>query len=167
MQIIIFIFATSQDVYFVKPQPQPHCDNGKLLQVACCHATDEIRILPQAMSCFINLCAGSCDSPAKVPAVLEMPIRMPAYLGAMSMWFTEKPPLAKPARPKAQVVAVTPPVTVRALGINMSAMAAPRKPAGESLTSLPVLLLTERDRQDNTKALPDGEATDRSQCKTS
>ena len=52
------------------------------------------------------------------------------------MWLTEKPPLAKPARPKAHVVAVTPLVVVRAVGINMSATAAPRKPANEMLAQL-------------------------------
>ena len=88
------------------------------------------------MHCLTASVTSSCDSPAKVPAVLEMPIRMPAYWGAMSMWLTEKPPLAKPARPKAHVVAVTPLVMVRALGINMSATAAPRKPAGEILAQL-------------------------------
>lgn len=38
----------------------------------------------------------------------------PAYLGAMSMWFTEKPPREKPAQPSARVVAATPAPTERA-----------------------------------------------------
>ena len=87
------------------------------------------------------------------------------------MWFTEKPPLAKPARPKAHVVAVTPPVTLCAVGINMSAIAAPRKPVGETLTLLTVVLLTEKEGQNNSKtygsAVPDGRCHRKNQCKTS
>ncbi len=33
----------------------------------------------------------------------------PAKRGAMSMWFTEKPPREKPHRPSARVVNATPP----------------------------------------------------------
>ena len=69
------------------------------------------------------------DIPANVPAVLEMPIKMPAYFGAISIWFTENPPLAKPAKASALVVADTPVPTSVALDMNMSAMAAPTKPA--------------------------------------
>ena len=70
--------------------------------------------------------------PANVPAVFEMPIKMPAYLGAMSIWLTEKPPLANPAKASALVVAATPLATSFALGMNMSAIAAPTKPTQTS-----------------------------------
>ena len=66
--------------------------------------------------------------PAKVPAVFDMPISMPAYLGAMSIWFTEKPPLAKPARANALVVADMPLATPLACGMNINETAAPTKP---------------------------------------
>ncbi|KAK6935382.1 hypothetical protein RJ641_035537 [Dillenia turbinata] len=39
--------------------------------------------------------------PANVPAVLETPITMPAYLGAMSMWLTAKPALPSAKKPRA------------------------------------------------------------------
>ena len=67
--------------------------------------------------------------PARVPAVLDMPIKMPAYLGAMSMWFTENPPLANPAKASTLVIAVTPAGTPFAPGRNMTEIALPRKPA--------------------------------------
>jgi len=70
--------------------------------------------------------------PASVPAVFEMPIKIPAYLGAMSIWLTENPPLANPARASALVVAATPLATSFALGMNMSAIAAPTKPTHTS-----------------------------------
>ena len=37
--------------------------------------------------------------PGMVPMVLEMPIRMAAYCGAMSRWLMEKPAQAKPPQP--------------------------------------------------------------------
>lgn len=68
--------------------------------------------------------------PAKVPAVLEMPMTTPAWRGAMSMWFTEKPPRAKPASPRVALVAASPAVTERAIGIASSAKPAPQNPVG-------------------------------------
>ena len=37
--------------------------------------------------------------PGMVPMVLEMPMRMAAYCGAMSRWLIEKPAPAKPPHP--------------------------------------------------------------------
>lgn len=37
--------------------------------------------------------------PGMVPMVLEMPMRMAAYCGAMSRWLMEKPAQAKPPHP--------------------------------------------------------------------
>lgn len=68
-------------------------------------------------------------APDSVPAVLEMPITTPAYLGAMSMWFTENPPRASPAHPRVQLLARTPPATPVAAGIIINDAAVPTKPA--------------------------------------
>lgn len=80
-------------------------------------------------NCYNRLQVRSNHLPARVPAVLDMPIKMPAYLGAMSMWFTENPPLANPAKASTLVIAVTPAGTPFAPGRNMTAIALPRKPA--------------------------------------
>ena len=73
--------------------------------------------------------------PASVPAVFDRPMTTPAYFGAMSMWLTEKPPLARPAMPKAQVVANTPDTTPTAAGMHSTASAAAEKPAARSNTA--------------------------------
>lgn len=54
----------------------------------------------------------------------------PAYLGAMSMWFTLKPPRAKPRQPSVSVTAHTPLHTPGAAGMSMSAIAEVTKPVG-------------------------------------
>ncbi len=38
--------------------------------------------------------------PGMVPMVLEMPMRMAAYCGAMSRWLMENPAQAKPPQPR-------------------------------------------------------------------
>lgn len=53
---------------------------------------------------------------------------MPAYLGAISIWFTENPPLAKPAKARTLVMAVTLPGTPCAPGRNITAIALPKNP---------------------------------------
>ena len=60
---------------------------------------------------------------------MDKPIRMPAWAGAMSMWFTEKPPRAKAAKARAAVVARVPPRKVVAAGMASSARLVPKKPA--------------------------------------
>lgn len=41
--------------------------------------------------------------PANVPKPFEMPIRIDAYLGAISRWLTLKPEIAKPEKPTAKI----------------------------------------------------------------
>lgn len=53
----------------------------------------------------------------------------PAYLGAMSMWLTLKPPREKPSVPIVRLVAATPDGTPRASGIASSAPIAASMPA--------------------------------------
>ncbi len=101
----------------------------------CAHVSTHVSTHASCCQCHAPL---SCvmhyvlHLPASVPAVFEMPIKIPAYLGAMSIWLTEKPPLANPARASALVVAATPLATSFALGMNMSAIAAPTKPTQTS-----------------------------------
>ena len=66
--------------------------------------------------------------PARVPAVFEMPMRGPAYLGAMSMWFTLKPPREKPAMPSSQLTTSKPEYLPKASGMHSSARAVPHSP---------------------------------------
>ena len=73
--------------------------------------------------------------PARVPAVLEMPMTTPAWRGAMSMWLTEKPPRASPAIVNVHVVAAMPCAGPCAAGISISAAAAPTNPAESSRRS--------------------------------
>ena len=40
--------------------------------------------------------------PGMVPTVLDIPIRMAAYLGATSRWFTPNPAQVKPPSPNAR-----------------------------------------------------------------
>ncbi len=68
--------------------------------------------------------------PATVPAVLEIPMTTPACLGAMSMWLTENPPRANPASPSVALVAISPAVTERAIGMANRASPAPQNPTG-------------------------------------
>ena len=70
--------------------------------------------------------------PATVPAVLEIPMTTPACRGAMSMWLTENPPRANPASPRVALVAISPAVTERAIGMASKASPAPQNPAGRS-----------------------------------
>lgn len=59
------------------------------------------------------------------PAVFDMPIKTPAYFGAMSMWLTLNPPLLNPRVPMVRVVARTPLNMPLASGmLNRAAMAA-------------------------------------------
>lgn len=74
--------------------------------------------------------------PAIVPAVLERPMKTPAWRGAMSMWFTLKPPRAKPAAPSARLVAATPPAALPAIGISNNAPAVPQNPVQSQIESL-------------------------------
>lgn len=82
-------------------------------------------------------------APARVPAVLETPMTTPAYLGAMSMWFTEKPPRAQPQQPRVRDVTRTPCRTPLAMGMRASDPAAPQNPtcpkAYPQLEQLPTL----------------------------
>lgn len=80
--------------------------------------------------------------PAKVPAVLDTPMSMPAWAGAMSMWFTENPPRANAAEPKAAVVAATPARVPCAAAMASSAAAAPQNPATKAHSLQRALSLT-------------------------
>lgn len=66
--------------------------------------------------------------PTSVPAVLEMPITMPAWRGAISMWFTLNPPRDSPSVAITRVTAVSPATRPRAAGISISATAAEAMP---------------------------------------
>ena len=78
------------------------------------------------------------DAPASVPAVLEKPMTTPAWRGAMSMWLTEKPPRASPAKPRQVLMPSRPALTLPASGSSSSAAAAPQNPAhGRVCAQLP------------------------------
>lgn len=66
--------------------------------------------------------------PANVPAVLETPITMPAYLGAISMWFTAKPALPSAKKPRATEEQRTAPPDVLKMGIAINAREATMNP---------------------------------------
>jgi hypothetical protein len=66
----------------------------------------------------------------RAPAVLDRPITTPAYLGAMSMWFTLKPPRENPSAASVSVVSATPEGTPVADGMTASAAADATMPAG-------------------------------------
>ena len=57
--------------------------------------------------------------PGMVPTVLEIPIRMAAYLGATSRWFTPKPAQVRPPRPRARErkVVEVPRVMIRSVSV--------------------------------------------------
>ena len=61
--------------------------------------------------------------PGMVPTVLDMPIRMAAYLGATSRWFTPNPAQVRPPRPRAseRKVVEVPRVMIRAVRAMKSA----------------------------------------------
>ena len=61
--------------------------------------------------------------PGMVPTVLEIPIRMAAYLGATSRWFTPNPAQVRPPRPRAseRKVMEVPRVMIRAVRVMNSA----------------------------------------------
>jgi len=66
--------------------------------------------------------------PANVPAVLETPITIPAYLGATSMWFTANPALPSAKKPRATEEQNTAPPEVLKLGITTKAREATENP---------------------------------------
>ncbi|KAK6946550.1 hypothetical protein RJ641_014094 [Dillenia turbinata] len=66
--------------------------------------------------------------PAKVPAVLDTPMTIPAYLGAMSMWFTAKPALPNAKKPRATEEHNTAPPGVLKTGSWIRAREATRNP---------------------------------------
>lgn len=85
------------------------------------------------------------SSPERVPAEFDSPISTPACAGAMSMWFTEKPPLANAAAARVAVVARVPPLKLLAAGMASRARLVPRNPAlhhmiAHSATTLSALL---------------------------
>jgi hypothetical protein len=57
---------------------------------------------------------------------------MPAYFGAMSMWFTLKPPRDSPSVPIVSVVASTPLIMPEASGIDITATVADSMPASHT-----------------------------------
>lgn len=48
-----------------------------------------------------------------------MPIKTPAYFGAMSIWFTLNPPRENPNAPSVRVVAATPQSALVAIGMSI------------------------------------------------
>ena len=69
----------------------------------------------------------------------------PAYFGAMSMWFTEKPPRAMPQKPSESDVTSTPVRTSLASGMSMSETAAPQNPACATLRTGSVSMVAVAD----------------------
>ncbi len=100
--------------------------------VACCRTRAKDGACGPTGASPQGLCNTGCKhatAPASVPAVLETPMTTPAYFGAMSMWFTEKPPRAKPQKPSDSDVIATPTGTLPASGMSIRAAAAPQNPA--------------------------------------
>ena len=72
--------------------------------------------------------AATPTTPATVPAVFDTPSKIPAYLGAMSKWFTANPALANAHAPRAADEQRTAPRMECRCGMMSNATAAAANP---------------------------------------